>query len=555
MDDSPSQVCLPTQLDPPTPKRRRVRVKIPIDQLPPGVLFLPPAIPDDDAEEEEEVNAAQADDAEETQDALWWEGKDDKQKYVFCFTKLRRYFPKFQAKHATVRKRRINWPETWTKLNDHFRTRLIADYVEEHQNKVLACVLDWMTDTGVKVAASSGGKGKARNPKQLLLTYNSESFLLPDDPERAVFDDADVCAVEVSKLEFAVTLWQELTKELAQVVDATKALYYAMSLEVSPTSIKGDGPIRLHVHLALLANMPLRYKSNDNLKLCGAVPVPSFRLCGRSVRSRTDCACLYYVSCPKYGGVFKTANHFPHHDYSVNPMWVWNWLSLSKLSVPMARQEIVRQGKDLCRHLPNLDRLHQVRDAARIQVMIANRNVQLQTKLRPWKPNQAVASWFAELSKIEGRRKFLVLSGDSRVGKSDYAMSLTPEGTSLRLKCQNVLYPPMRGYSDLEHKVIVFDECSVACVLENRLMFQAPNAQVQIGMSPTGRDVFSVYLHNTRLIVTSNGWVEQMKKLEKDNEVDHRWIRDNSVHVHSVAPLYEDAEEPTSTPTPSSESP
>ena len=555
MDVSASQVCLPTQLDPVTPKKRRLSVKIPVDALPPGVLFVPPAIDDDDAEVEEEVNAAIADDYDLTIDAQWWEGKDEKQKYVFCFSKLKRYFPKFQAKHATVRKRRINWPETWTKLNDHFRSRLIADYVEEYKNKDLACVLDWMTDTGIKVAASAGGKGKARNPKQLLLTYNSDSFLLPDDPGRAVFDDADVCAVEVSKLEFAVTLWQQLTKELAQVVDATKALYYAMSLEVSPTSIGAESRLRLHVHVALLANMPLRYKSNDNLKLCGAVPVPSFRLCGRAVRSRTDCACLYYVSCPKYGGVFKTANHLPHHDYSVNPTWIWNWLSLSKLSVPMARQEILRQGKDLCRHLPNLDRLQHDREAARILVMIANRNVELLTKRRPWKPNQAVASWFAEMSKLEGRRKFLVLSGDSRVGKSDYAMSLTPEGSALRLNCQNVLYPPMRGFSQADHKVIVFDECSVACVLENRLMFQAPNSSVQIGMSPTGRDVFSVYLHYTRLIVTSNGWIEQMKELEKENPVDHRWIRDNSVHVHALLPLFEPEEQPTSTPTPSPEPP
>ena len=444
MEVPPSQVLLPTQDEPPPPKRARLKRKTPSDRYPPCVGALPPAADDDNEEEDsEEINAGIGPDDAEQNTVQWWEGKDDRQKYILCFGKMKRHFHRFQVKHAQARKRVVNWPETWAKLNDHFRSRLIADYVEEYKNKDLPCILEWMTDTGIRTPGSSGGgKGKTRNPKQLLLTYNSDRFVLPDDPDRAGFDDADVCAAVVSKLEFAVSLWQELTKELAQVVTATQALYYAMSLEVCPTSIKGEGSrLRLHVHLALLANKPLRYKSVEDLKLCDAVPVPSFRLCGRAVRSRTDCASLYYVSCPKYGGVFKTTNQVPHSDYKVNPTWIWNWLSLSKLSVAMARQEILTQGTELCRHLPNLDRLEVDREGAQIEVMIAKRNEELMAKRRPWRNIAAVNSWLAELSNIEGRRRFLILSGDSRVGKSDYACSLVPEGQTLRLNCQNVLYP------------------------------------------------------------------------------------------------------------------
>lgn len=86
-------------------------------------------------------------------------------------------------------------------------------------------------------------------------------------------------------------------------------------------------------------------------------------------------------------------------------------------------------------------------------------------------------------------------------------------------------------------------------------MFQCPNSRVQIGMSPTGRDVFSVYLHYTRLIVTSNGWNEQMALLKKKNPVDHNWILNNSVHEHCLVALFEAADSPTSTPTRSPESP
>jgi hypothetical protein len=250
-------------------------------------------------------------------------------------------------------------------------------------------------------------------------------------------------------------------------------------------------------------------------------------------------------------------NATPHVDYTVTPNWIWNWLSLNKITQACARVELVAQGKDLTRQLPNLERLEAEANRVRINKRIAERELELAAVRRPWKANPVVDAWLRELSALQSRRRFLVLSGDSKVGKSEYALSLVNRGAALRLNCMNVQHPPLRGFCDTVHKLIVFDEASVRMVLDNRLLFQAPNDHVQVGTSPTNKDVYSVYLHYCHCVVTSNTWKRQMDTLQKEAPEDWDWISANSVHYVCEEKLY--AEESTSvapsTPTRTPESP
>ena len=392
----------------------------------------------------------------------------------------------------------------------------------------------------------------------MLLTYNSDQFLLPDDPDRVLPPNIDEAVAVVSSLEFTKDLWEKVKTRVGELVVNTKASLFAAALELSCSTLNPpDKAVRCHVHVALLGNIALKYRTLDDLLLCDAHPIVAQRLCGRAVRSRTDHCCLYYVTCPKTGGIYKFTNATPHSDYVVAPTWIWNWLAMNKLSYAKARQEIVAQGKDLVRQLPNLDALEAERKRVRTNAMIAEREIELATVRRPWKPNCVVDAWLSEMSKLESRRRFLVLSGDSRVGKSEYALSLVPRGQALRLNCMNVKFPPLREYDDEVHKLIVFDEASVSLVLDNRLLFQAPNDHVQVGTSPTNRDVYSVYLHYCHCVVTSNTWKRQMEILKKENYEDWHWLNKNSVHYECEEKLYED-DEPLaapSTPTANPESP
>jgi hypothetical protein len=66
-------------------------------------------------------------------------------------------------------------------------------------------------------------------------------------------------------------------------------------------------------------------------------------------------------------------------------------------------------------------------------------------------------------------------------------------------------------------------------VAANRKLFQAPAAWVDLGHSPTGRDVYRVLLCDSILVVCSNGWSAQCAALPSDDDRD--WLSKNSVHV------------------------
>ena len=92
-----------------------------------------------------------------------------------------------------------------------------------------------------------------------------------------------------------------------ELVVHSRALHFASALELSCSTLNApDMAVRCHVHVALLGNLPLSFRTLEDLQICGAIPVPAQRLCGRAVRSRTDHCCLYYVSCPKIGGIYNT---------------------------------------------------------------------------------------------------------------------------------------------------------------------------------------------------------------------------------------------------------
>ena len=73
-------------------------------------------------------------------------------------------------------------------------------------------------------------------------------------------------------------------------------------------------------------------------------------------------------------------------------------------------------------------------------------------------------------------------------------------------------------------------------VLANRKLFQAPAAWVDLGHSPTGRDVYRVFLNEAVLVVCSNGWSAQCEQLQSDD--DKEWLQKNSVLVIIHGPMY-----------------
>ena len=73
-------------------------------------------------------------------------------------------------------------------------------------------------------------------------------------------------------------------------------------------------------------------------------------------------------------------------------------------------------------------------------------------------------------------------------------------------------------------------------ILANRKVFQAPATWIDLGHSPTGRDVYKVFLNESVLVVCSNGWSAQCESLKLQDDKD--WLEKNSVLVVLHGPMY-----------------
>ena len=182
-----------------------------------------------------------------------------------------------------------------------------------------------------------------------------------------------------------------------------------------------------------------------------------------------------------------------------------------------------------------MDVLIKERAAEAIEDLIAHRNTAIAATRRPFRKIPKVDAWLRELSAPRDRRKFLVLDGPTRMGKTAFAFSLVEAGAALEVNCAGVEDPPLRAFSRGKHRLILFDEASTHMVLKNKRLFQAPNTPVIVGSSPTNALTYSVFLGDTLLVVASNDWEQELAGLPAPLR---DWLAGNMVFVSVQEKLY-----------------
>ena len=127
--------------------------------------------------------------------------------------------------------------------------------------------------------------------------------------------------------------------------------------------------------------------------------------------------------------------------------------------------------------------------------------------------------------KIRARYKFLMMWGPSQTGKTEFIKSLFPK--VLEVNCAGELTTPdLREFDSEHHEAILFDEASLAMVLENKKLFQAINSLVQMGQSNSGQYTYNVYPYRVKMIICNNTFEEELCELTPGNR---DWILENSV--------------------------
>ncbi len=136
---------------------------------------------------------------------------------------------------------------------------------------------------------------------------------------------------------------------------------------------------------------------------------------------------------------------------------------------------------------------------------------------------------------VQARFKFLVLTGPSCYGKTQFAKAIFGVQNTLLIQCQNVASPCLKEYRRGVHKCIVFDECLSSTVIRNKMLFQANSDGVLLGQSQCNEYAYWKYLYCTPMIVCCNEW---MNGIEADSP-DGQWLNANSMVQNIIAPLWQ----------------
>ena len=186
-------------------------------------------------------------------------------------------------------------------------------------------------------------------------------------------------------------------------------------------------------------------------------------------------------------------------------------------------------------HVKELRELMREHKALVLKEMQLAFQAEVRARDKPFITLPQVETWKIQYKSPERRYKCLVLHGGSLFGKTAFAMNLWGEKSTFYVGMQGKSEPDLRDYDALLHKAIVFDEMSLAKVIELKRVMQAPDEPVRLGTSATNIHSYEVWFGGKALIITTNRYEADLDSLDAD---DRAWVTSNCVAVKVTRKLY-----------------
>ena len=226
----------------------------------------------------------------------------------------------------------------------------------------------------------------------------------------------------------------------------------------------------------------------------------------------------------------------PNASYAVNPEWVTAWWQQNKISSSTARLEYIQCKRHVQKYLDNLDYQQKAERASRLEALKRQADQDTERLMkRPRRLATVEEHFIARFAEPLLRRKFLVLDGPSRTGKTLFAYSLAGAKCTLDVNCSRTMEPNLKTFDPVVHKTILFDEAKASMVVEHKALFQGRNAWVDMATSGTNCYSYKVWAYGTMMVVASNKWQQELDAMPT---VDSAWLRENSVYVNVTEPLW-----------------
>lgn len=476
-----------------------------------------------------------------------------RQKYWWVYKKLKRWLEVRVQALTDVEisqprgKELVSCHNNWKSVSLTVKSSVVQEFLAAtHAPQDLRqwAALTWAPSNESEPSADSGF---AIRGMLVLLTYQGAWGLFDEAslPAAEVVDEADRVDdpyVElVSRLRrFAALdqLWKDFLRFVQVLKKRFSCEHHAASCELCTQTWSESRQVRIHFHMCLKHNKVMASRARDLVMWRDTRPHLSHHCQTLQQRAGHGWAGMYYVAAPKFGAVFSETSRAAFSEFPVNPDWVMTLISSDKMSIRVGREQLIRCGKGLQRRLGDLDRLAQARREIALEARVREVQRHLAASARRFHQFPAIQHWLATASApFQMRKKFLVLEGPSGVGKTEFIRALFGATRTLELNCASCgTSPDLRQLDPERHRLVLFDEASPEMVLKNRKLFQAPAALVDLGHSPTGMNVYRVWLNDAVLVVNSNRWSSDC--LKQSNE-DRAWLVANQVLVIVTAAMWD----------------
>ena len=472
-----------------------------------------------------------------------WAGMVDRARYNYAYEKIRSFYIwKLHGGRLQTAEEREAWKKktSWEKQKEG--RQAFKDLSADVRNVYVRKWLDvarppyWLKQSLEARLLSGNDKGKGLKVKTqgVLVTWNlpdegaSDSARLSQSlpPEQRTLD---ALVARLRSEPAAKSLWGRVVDHGQVCKQLSGADDVAITLEVCPETYELQRRLRLHIHCFLKSSkQPLSMQHMQMYEFEGNSCHQSTQIGGLAcTKGRSSWSGFFYCCLrEKRGTVFSEATKAPFSKFLVNPAWIMSLVQAGKLECSVARELLVK-CVNASRHVKELEQhdMELEKEAVRVAMGAAQRL--LGKTLKQQKFYDKAAAFARQFEEAQHRYKFLVLSGPSQVGKTAFARSLVEPGMGvLEVNCASGEEPNLRAYRLRLHDLILFDEIVAKQVADQRKLFQAQSAPVQLGCSATNCHSYDVFVWRKKLVLASNNWHTTLATLSPG---DQEWIHANSI--------------------------
>ncbi|CAE7672280.1 unnamed protein product [Symbiodinium sp. CCMP2592] len=408
-------------------------------------------------------------------------------------------------------------------------------------------IMAWTSETPLR--------GPHEVEEDVMSSYRGSGTMFRYSGSWSRVDDAAMSAVLVAKGHNGISevcsrlkchpyvqgLWDEFSAFRQQLVSSTPITRWTAAMELHvEASLAANPPIPLvHIHFMFDAiGKTISFRNEPGLKFRNsqpyrslAAPVARGRACKRAYDQGH-----FYLTPLKTGAILHATNAPPFKSYAVSPEWITSMWQGDKLSPESAKELYLKCKKHVKQYCDNVTSQVQMTQQSNLQERQAAAQAALLRMHRPRVYLEPVEQEFLPQFQVDAfRRRFLVLDGPTKLGKTIFASSLAGPEHTLELNCASSMEPNLRDFNNDVHRAIVFDEASCAMVLRHKKLFQGGVQPLELASSNTNCYSYKVWVYGTMMIVTSNTWTAELHELSPE---DASWLRSNSVHVYCTQKLY-----------------